>query len=144
MLALLLSALLTRRAFGPVGELVAPLNDAPPTEPRRALRDDVIAGLTMGFTMGLVTGLALGLTLELVVALLFGVSYGFGLGSGFTFGLALELAFGLRMAAASRRYVVSLCCARGQLPWRLNALLHGAYGTGLLRIFGRGLPVPPP
>jgi hypothetical protein len=137
LLALLVSALLARRVFGLAGELVAPLNDAPPTEPRRALRDDVVVGVTMGFTVGLVSGLALGLTLMFVVALIFGVSYGFGLGFGLAFGLALGLAFGLRMAGASRRYVVFLCCASGQLPWRLGAFLHWAYGAGLLRISGR-------
>ncbi|WP_159403814.1 NACHT domain-containing protein [Streptomyces sp. NRRL S-646] len=134
--ALLASALLARRAFGLAGELVAPLNDAPPTEPRRALRDDVRVGLTVGFAVGLVTGLAFWLTLTAVAALTVGAAHAFTLGVGLGLGLTLGLTFGLRMAGASRRYMVFLCCARGQLPWRLGAFLHWAYGTGMLRISG--------
>ncbi|MGW1729299.1 NACHT domain-containing protein [Streptomyces sp. NPDC002306] len=136
LMALLASALLARRSFGLAGELVAPLNDAPPTEPRRALRDDVRVGLTVGFAVGLVTGLAFWLTLTVVVALTVGSAYAFALGVGLGVGLTLGLAFGLRMAGASRRYMVFLCCARGQLPWRLGVFLHWAYGTGMLRISG--------
>jgi len=135
-LVLLASALLARRVFGLAGELVTPLNDAPPAEPRRALRDDATAGLTVGFTVGLATGLAFGLTLMLMDAFILGVAFGLGSTFGLATGLALGLVFGLRMAGASRRYAVFLCCARGQLPWRLGIFMHWAYGAGLLRISG--------
>lgn len=87
---------------------------APPTDPRRPVRDDLHFGLI--FTLG--------------AALTGGLTFGTTLGSagGVTGGLAVGLAWGMYLqGGAGRRYLVFLCCSRGRLPWRLGAFLRWAY-----------------
>jgi hypothetical protein len=111
-------------ALGLASGLTAHLKDAPPTDPRHPVRDDLAFGLALGLGLGLAFGLA-------------GHVVGRGLGLVLVLGLAVGLAFGLYwLAGAGRRYLVFLLCIRGRLPWRLGAFLHWAYEAGLLRISG--------
>ncbi len=98
-------------------------NLTPPTDPRHLIRDDLQFGLVLILGAGLTGGLTFGMT--------------FGLMAGVTGGLAVGLAWGMYLqGGAGRRYLVFLCCSRGQLPWRLGIFLRWAYGTGILRISG--------
>ncbi|WP_415949775.1 NACHT domain-containing protein [Streptomyces sp. KLOTTS4A1] len=94
--------------------LTAPLSAVPPTDPRRPVRDDLVAGLVAGLGFGLVAGLVVGPVVGLVLVVA---------------GLNV-------LAVTGRRYLVFLCCVRGRLPWRLGAFLHWAYEAGLLRVSG--------
>ncbi|MCW7942729.1 hypothetical protein AAW14_11945 [Streptomyces hygroscopicus] len=103
--------------------LTASLSEIPPTDPRYAIRDDLVAGLVCGLVAGLVYGFTIGPAVGLV----------FGITTGLMCGLTAALYISAR---AGRRYLAFLCCSRGRLPWRLGAFLHWAYGAGLLRISG--------
>ncbi|WP_161500722.1 NACHT domain-containing protein [Embleya scabrispora] len=111
---------------GTAGLVVAfagPLTDAPPNDPRRPVRDDLVVGLAFGVGVGFTYGLVFGITAGFV--------------GGLTTGLAIGLPVGPYLfAGAGRRYLVFLCCARRRLPWRLGAFLHWSYDAGLLRISG--------
>ncbi|WP_371493433.1 NACHT domain-containing protein [Kitasatospora sp. NBC_00374] len=104
--------------------------------PRDLVRADARAGLTVGLGAGLAAELA-----QLAQA---------GLTDG---GLSLQNAFGgidvlvvtlafvclaglLIWAGAWRRYVATLLCTRGRLPWQLGRFLDWAYGAGLVRVSG--------
>ncbi len=98
-------------------EFTERLEDAPPTDPRHPVRDD----------LALAFGLAFGLVFVLAFVLAFGL----------VLGLAGGLGLGLYwFAGAGRRYLVFLLCMRGRLPWHLGTFLNWAYGAGLLRISG--------
>ncbi|MFF8942548.1 NACHT domain-containing protein [Streptomyces sp. NPDC014864] len=119
----LVFGLVSGAGFGLVIGLVEPLKDAPPTDPRHPVRDD----LAFGPAVGLVFGLAGGLATSLVS----------GLPIGLVLGLTLGLAGGLYwLSGAGRRYLVFLLCIRGRLPWRLGTFLNWSYEAGLLRISG--------
>jgi hypothetical protein len=118
-------------ALGLAKGLVERLKDAPPTDPRHPVRDDLAFGLAAGLAAGLVNGLANG------AASRFGPGFGpvFALRLGFA--IAIGLAIGLYwLAGAGRRYLVFLLCIRGRLPWHLGTFLNWAYEAGLLRISG--------
>ncbi|MDT3399298.1 NACHT domain-containing protein [Streptomyces sp. B1866] len=101
---------------------------AVPVDPRMLIRNDLWVGSVLALAFGLAGGLAVGLAGESVLL-------------GFTAGLAVGLGLGLygmfdqSGGAAARRYMVFLVCTR-DLPWRLGAFLHWAYGAGLLRVSG--------
>ncbi|MGI5511911.1 NACHT domain-containing protein [Streptomyces sp. CA-106131] len=101
--------------------------------PRDLVRADIKAGCMVGVAIGLVTGLLLG--------------WKRGLYPGFTRGeafletvipavIAAVMLFGFIWASAWRRYLATLLCTRGRLPWRLGRFLDWAYGAGLVRISG--------
>ncbi|MCX5559506.1 NACHT domain-containing protein [Streptomyces sp. NBC_00038] len=123
-------------AIGLAIMLTEPLtSDVAPTDPRRPVRDDCVvgiaAGLVVGIAIGLPGGLMAGIADGLAIGLLYWLLY------GLLVGLPIGIAFGMYfLTGASRRYMTFLCCSRGQLPWRLGAFLHWAYGAGLLRISG--------
>ncbi|MFE3267134.1 hypothetical protein [Streptomyces sp. NPDC059215] len=121
--------------YGIMFELVEPLNDAQPTDPRHPVRDDLAYGLAVGLIFGLMLGLMAGLLDRLEV----------GVSTGYAFELALKIAFALAcgmlvglywISGAGRRYLVFLFCIRGRLPWHLGTFLNWAYEAGLLRISG--------
>ncbi|MFF4442628.1 NACHT domain-containing protein [Streptomyces sp. NPDC001621] len=113
--------------FGLVDGFVTPLADAPPTDPRHPVRDDLVFALVFALVLALAGELLASPALASVFGPLFGLMFGFAIG----------LAIGLYvLTGAGRRYLVFLCCVRGRLPWRLGAFLNWAYEAGLLRVSG--------
>ncbi|MCD9145455.1 NACHT domain-containing protein [Streptomyces albireticuli] len=105
----------------------AQLSEAPPTDPRSPVRNDLLASLVIGqgaFLMALILNAFAGLPLAQLGVLL---------APGLVICTATGLYFG---TGAGRRYLVFLCCSRGRLPWRLGTFLHWAYQAGLLRVSG--------
>ncbi|WP_176986477.1 NACHT domain-containing NTPase [Streptomyces sp. 2231.1] len=116
-------ALLFGLGLGLADGLSAPLRDAPPTDPRYPIRDNLLVGLLFGALTGAGVGLLLGFLLQPLL----GVAA--GLMTGLTCGFYLQ-------TEAGRRCLVFLCCSHGRLPWRLGGFLHWSYGAGLLRVSG--------
>lgn len=96
------------------------------------LRAGVLVGCLAGGAMALTT------TISLVVQHpYFGVDFFLGLLARFALGGGiLAIFFGPIWAGAWRRYLATLLCTRGRLPWRLGHFLAWAYDAGLLRIAG--------
>ncbi|WP_405876959.1 NACHT domain-containing protein [Streptomyces sp. NBC_00005] len=118
---LALAVLACARAFGRwLGE---PADTSPHrvTTPRRALRGDLLAGLFSSLGFAVVAGIAAGATL--------GMRFGLGLATA-------ALAAVVVVADAWMRYIATLLCTRGRLPWQLATFTDWACEAGLLRISG--------
>ncbi|MFE2426897.1 NACHT domain-containing protein [Streptomyces sp. NPDC059373] len=108
---------------------------APPTDPRRPVRDDYLFGLAYALIAALMGALLGGLTGGLAIGMTVGTASGLTL--GLTGGLAIGTSAGMYvLGGAGRRYKVFLLCSGGRLPKRLGTFLHWSYGAGLLRISG--------
>ncbi|WP_370082510.1 NACHT domain-containing NTPase [Streptacidiphilus sp. MAP12-16] len=104
--------------------------------PREAVRADIRAGCMAGIAVGLATGLTQGfLSLSGSAFTLAGTLWN-AAALGLSLGVVLCFPSGIIWAGAWRRYVATLLCTRGRLPWRLGRFLDWAYGAGLVRVSG--------
>ncbi|MFE0515052.1 NACHT domain-containing protein [Streptomyces sp. NPDC058964] len=106
--------------------------------PADLVRADLCAGLLVGFTAGCAA--SLGLTIPNIIA------YGQDQAlfsdlleviiSAIASGTALAIVVSTVWAGAWRRYIATVLCTRGRLPWRINRFLAWAYTAGILRMSG--------
>ncbi|MFI2203808.1 NACHT domain-containing protein [Streptomyces sp. NPDC020192] len=106
--------------------------------PTDLVRADLRAGLSVGFLAGIAGALAV--DIAEIAAGHFEATVHYWIQSlvpeALLDGGILAVLFGLIWAGAWRRYLATLLCTRGRLPWRLGRFLAWAYDAGLLRIAG--------
>lgn len=76
------------------------------------------------------------LAITISVELPFAVAVAVGIVLVGFFGGILGVLSGVIWAGAWRRYLATLLCTRGRLPWRLGRVLAWAADAGLLRVAG--------